>query len=64
MCFHALEYALLGFQLVSYEIVVTYELFHGPHPAFRRLQYGKIGERPRIIYHVSDVKVERRVERT
>ena len=35
-----------------------------PHPASRHLQYEKAGEGPGVIYHVSDVGVERRVERT
>ena len=40
--------------------------FPGHCPAFRRLQHGKSGRGPGIIiiYHMCDVRVERRVERT
>ena len=45
-------------------IFLQYSLVPRPRPAFRRFQYGKSGRGPGIIYHVSDVWVERRVERT
>ena len=41
----------------------THSLIPRPRPAFCCLQYGKVGEGPGIFSHMSDVRIERMVER-
>jgi len=58
-CYHVLYIAHAKLSFVSGSDLAS---FPGPHPAFCCLQYVKSGERSGIIYYVSDVRVERRVE--